>query len=422
MFAPIRRAAPVTNANRFLDFDSVLTETTAMSSDPRRAILPEPPDDLKQLSDALVSLIRAEIRERGPIPFSRYMERVLYEPGLGYYSAGLRKFGADGDFVTAPELGPVFAQCLARQAAQVGGALGDWTLLEVGAGTGKLAVDLLAEIEPDSRPGQYLILERSAHLRAVQHETIKNSGLAQAVSFEWLDQPPQQAWQGVLIANEVMDALPVERFELTAGSVHRLCVAAGENGFEWARKPAPEALAAAVHGITNSLSSPLPDGYRSEVCLMLDDWLKGLTSRMTHGLALFIDYGYPRSAYYAPERPDGTLVCHYRHRGHDDPFFWPGLQDISAFVDFTALAEAAGQCGLEVSGYDSQSGFLIGCGLDQVLAGIESLPDRQRLARAAEVRDLVMPGAMGEKFEVMALSRDLDLPLIGFGGGRLDRL
>ena len=383
-----------------------------------RPILPEPPDELKHLSDSLSSRIRDEIRHHGMIPFSRFMERALYEPGQGYYSAGLHKLGAAGDFVTAPELGSLFAACLARQVAEVAAILGPFDILEVGAGSGRLAADLLRELEADRLPGRYLILETSADLRQVQRECIAGAAPAWLDRVTWLDEPPAADWKGVLIANEVVDALAVERFQATGSAIEQLCVTERDGSFGWASRAAPADLEAAVRRLESSVGRAFPAGYRSEVHLQLPSWLELLTGRMRRGLALFIDYGYPRREYYLPERSDGTLMCHYRHRAHDDAFFWPGLQDITAWVDFTALAEAADACGLEVVGYSSQAMFLLGCGLDRVLAARGDGREDVALALNAEARQLTLPGMMGERFQAMGLSRDLgegaEQPLRGF--------
>lgn len=355
------------------------------------------------------------------MPFSDYMETVLYEPGLGYYSAGLEKFGAGGDFVTAPQLGDVFARCLANQVAQAGELPGGYEIVESGAGTGALAADLLKTLEPQCPPLRYSILERSAHLRQVQKET-----LAQAVPdwmdrIRWLDTPPEQGWQGVFLANEVLDALAVERFCIFENGARRLLVDSGPDGFDWRAQPFPRPMQQRLDAVLEDFRSSLPVGYRSEINLYLPEWLEAVTASLTRGVALFIDYGYPRREYYLPGRSDGTLICHYRHRAHGDPFKWPGLTDLSASVDFTALAEAASQCGLDVSGYTTQTMFLLGCGLEDIIAGHQSLPDAQLLSKNNEVRRLTLPGEMGERFQVMALGRDLDTELRGFSLSDLRR-
>lgn len=373
-----------------------------------RVTLPDPPDELKQLSESLCALIREEIRSRGPIPFSRYMEMALYQPGLGYYSAGLHKLGEAGDFVTSPELGSLFAGCLARQIEQTAQQLGEYDILEIGAGSGRLAADLLQLLDEDRLPVRYMILDRSADLRQVQREHIASIAPALLSRVEWLDQAPQEPWQGVLLANEVIDALAVERFQASdSADLEQLCVSHTNSGFQWESRQAPAYLADAL----DALGVEFPGLYRSEINLQLLPWLEAMTASMYRGLALFIDYGYPRREYYLDQRNDGTLICHYRHRAHDDVFFWPGLQDITAFVDFTLLAEASVQCGLELEGYTSQAMFLLGCGLDEVLAEQTALSIDGGLALNTQVRHLTLPGMMGERFQVMGLSRDLSRDL-----------
>ncbi len=375
-----------------------------------RNTLPEPPDELKQLSDALSDVIRREIRAEGPMPFSRYMEIALYQPGLGYYSAGLHKLGEKGDFITSPELGSLFAACLARQVEELAGHLGQYDILEIGAGNGRLAADILLSIDPSLQPQRYRILERSADLRKVQREHLAATAPQWLERAEWLDQPPEESWQGVILANEVIDALAVERFRVTESGIEQICVVETDDAFGWSSRPAPAKLAEAVEKLAVEMSR----GYQSEINLQLPDWLSAVTQSMHRGLALFIDYGYPRREYYLPERNDGTLICHYRHRAHDDVFFWPGLQDITAFIDFTALAEAADRSGLQVEGYTSQVMFLLGCGLEQVLAGQFALSEDAGMSLSAQARQLTMPGMMGERFQVMGLGRRLDFPLNGF--------
>ncbi len=378
------------------------------------SILPEPPHELKQLSLALSEKLRTEIASEGFIPFSRFMEMALYEPGLGYYSAGLHKFGEHGDFVTAPELGSLFAGCLARQAEQVAAqfqsAGEDYDILELGAGTGRLAADLLSQMDASKQPRRYLILERSADLQNVQQHTIAASVPDWQDRVKWLSRPPSSPWQGLLLANEVVDALAVERFRIGQAGIEQCCVGIHNGAFTFRHRPADDALRSAVAG----LGQALPTGYQSELNLHLPGWLQAVSGQMQRGIALFIDYGYPRSEFYRPERSDGTLMCHYRHRAHDDVFFWPGLQDITAFVDFTALAEAGESCGLELSGYTSQTMFLLGSGLDQVLTRQARQSDDDGVRVNMEARQLTLPGNMGERFQAMALSRGMQEELSGF--------
>jgi SAM-dependent MidA family methyltransferase len=394
-----------------------------MASATPRLTLPEPPPELRTVSRSLLTRMRDVAEDKGRLSFAEFMEMALYEPGLGYYSAGLAKFGEGGDFVTAPELaGPdrvgLFAGCLARPAAALGERLGsDWSILELGAGTGRLAADLLRALERMDAPlpASYQILERSADLRARQGETLERLAPRLAGRVSWLDRPPESDWNGLLLANEVIDALAVERFRLTEDGPVQVGVIPGGDGLRWTDWPADEALAARIATIRADLPEPLLAGYTSELCTTLPAWLDAVTASLTRGAALFIDYGYPRPLYYHPERREGTLVCHYRHRAHFDPLLWPGLQDISAFVDFTALAEAADAAGLEVAGYTPQNRFLIEAGLEPLAAGLADLPPRERQALGHELRELTLPGAMGEKFQVMALTRGVDGPLPGFG-------
>ncbi len=372
--------------------------------------------------------VAAHIREfmaaqGGAIGFDTYMRLALYAPGLGYYSAGSTKFGGAGDFVTAPEVSSLFSRCLARQTAEILAETGG-EVLELGAGLGTMAADLLTELAAlDCLPARYRILEVSADLAARQRERIARLPSDIAGRVEWLDRWPAAAMRGVVLANEVLDAMPLARFVLrgppgATRQVHALGVRAAGQGFEWCElEPAPE-LRNAVQGILDSLPEPLPDGYVSEVCLSFQPWLASLAGQLEHGVALLIDYGLPRAHLYHPERITGTLRCHFRHRAHDDPFVNVGLQDITAWVDFTRVAEAADGAGLEVLGFATQAAFLIGAGMESLLTtemalAADDAPRRARLA--GEARRLMLPGEMGEIFKVIALGRGYHEPLAGFG-------
>jgi SAM-dependent MidA family methyltransferase len=378
-------------------------------------ILPEPPEELKQHSNALCEKIHLEINSIGLIPFSQYMEMALYEPGLGYYSAGLHKFGSGGDFVTSPELGSLFAACLASQITEIADKLvygnASYDILELGAGSGKLAADLLNELPEGLRPRRYMILERSADLRAVQQRTIAENVPDWQNRVKWLSQPPGDAWDGILLANEVIDALSVERFRIGNTGVEQACVGFAEQSFAWRFRAAPAELEQAVRCLELNREAE----YTSEINLHLTAWLNSVSTSLRKGIALFVDYGYPRKDFYRPDRSDGTLICHYRHRVHEDVFFYPGLQDITSFVDFTALAEAAEACSFDVSGYTSQTMFLLGCGLDHILTRQVRNGDGDSEKLTSQARQLTLPTHMGERFQVMALSRNLELDLRGFG-------
>jgi SAM-dependent MidA family methyltransferase len=380
------------------------------------AELPDPGEAALAHSRAVTAHLRAIIAaEGGQIPFSRYMHEVLYAPGLGYYSAGTSKFGAAGDFVTAPEISPLFGRCVARQLAQVLGAVGEAAvILELGAGSGALAAEVLAALDERSvLPAAYLILEVSADLRQRQQALIAREIPALAERVRWLDALPETPMQGAVFANEVLDALPVERFRMASGRAQRLGVAADENGFGWVAGD-DDALASRVA----ELGSVPDDGYTSE----LPDYrplLASLSDVLARGALLFVDYGLDRGAYYAPERHDGTLACHYRHRVHPDPFLWPGLNDVTAWVEFTQLAEAGDAAGFRFAGYTSQAQFLIDAGLEAEVARLAAAGDGGTVARAdlaRQVRWLTMPDEMGERFKAMAFLRDLDSELLGFDG------
>lgn len=371
--------------------------------------LPAPDVDAAEHSARLAALIAGEIAAHGPLPFAQFMALALYAPGLGYYSAGSRKFGAGGDFVTAPELGPAFAYAVARHLSVAMAGLDDWDLVEPGGGSGVLAADLLLALEALGRlPRRYRLLEISADLRQRQRDTLQARCPHLLARVDWLDGPPDTPWQGALVANEVLDALPATRFAVHEDGLYEQYVDGDAGVFAWRELPAPPVLDALLRERLADVLPRLPRPYRSELHPTLAPWLAAMAQALTRGELLFVDYGYPRREFYLPERRDGTLVCHYRHHAHDDPLILPGLQDITAFVDFTALAEAAAACGLDVAGYTSQAQFLIGNGIEDWFAHSQALPLPERMAAANAVKRLMLPGQMGERFQVMALARGLD--------------
>jgi len=375
--------------------------------------LPPPSQEAQAHSESLQALIRDEIEQAGGhIGFDRFMELALYAPGLGYYSAGSHKFGEAGDFVTAPELSPLFSYCLARQCAEVLKGIGGGDILEFGAGSGVMAADVLDELERlDCLPGHYFILELSADLRQRQQQTIEQKVPQLAERVVWLDALPESGFRGVVLANEVLDAMPVHRFAIDNGEPHELCVVWNGQGFVL-EEGAPDA---ALYERLKHLQSEylLHDGYQSEINLRAEEWVHSLGGFMEQGVALLIDYGFPQREFYHPQREGGTLMCHYRHRAHDDALLLLGLQDITAHVDFTAVGEAALEAGLSVRGYTSQANFLIANGLTELLAQAEGDTQTQ-LSLAAQVKRLTMPGEMGELFKVMALTKGWEGGLRGF--------
>ena len=380
-----------------------------------RDSLPPPGADALAHSERLRQLIQEQVfAAGGSIPFSRFMELCLYAPGLGYYSAGATKFGATGDFVTAPELGPLFAACVADSVAPVLRQLGpEADFVELGGGSGAFAeVALKRLLALDALPARYAILEPSADLRERQQQRLRerlNPLLADLV--EWLDEPPQQEWNGVLFANEVVDALPTPRFTLRDGEVLEEHVALdGEGRFIRQDRPADALLAAAVRHVERQLEAPFADGYRSELLPQLPYWLQAVIGRMQAGALLFVDYGHPRREYYQPQRDDGTLRAFRAQHVVADLYAHPGLQDLTASVDFTALAEACEGAGFEFAGYCNQASFLLGNGLAERLEEAEgkARDEAARLRLRQEAKQLTLPEAMGERFQAMGFARDVE--------------
>jgi len=421
--------------------------------------LPPPTAEEQAHSARLAERLRAAIAAAGgAIDFARFMDLALYEPELGYYRGGQRKFGAGGDFVTAPELGPLFAQCLARPCAQVLQATrGD--VLEAGAGSGALAADLLAALEQlGALPARYLILELSAELRARQRETLERKVPQLAARVHWLEALPAGGFRGMIVGNELLDALPVERFRITASGLRQSQVAwendrfadgtddcmdaggrappgavagpraAGHDsrdgggrakqdagaeggpvcGFVWRERAADRALQERIGPLH------LPEGYVSEVGFQAEAWVRSAAEALEDGVLLFIDYGFPRAEFYHPQRRGGTLMCHYRQRAHDDPLGFVGLQDITAHVDFSAVAAAGRAAGLSLLGYTSQAAFLLDCGLEHLVAQSDPDDTRAHLALTAQIKKLTLPHEMGELYKAIALGRGIEAPLAGF--------
>lgn len=388
-----------------------------MKPNPDDIALPEPSAAACTHSARLVERIAHEIglAEDASISFARYMELALYAPGLGYYSAGARKFGEAGDFTTAPELSPLFSRCLARQCAEAMAACGADTVLELGAGSGVMAAEMLLELERiNASPARYLIMEVSADLAERQVETIKQRAPELFARVHWLDTLPDSDLNAVVVGNEVLDALPVERFRIgDDGSVEQARVAMADGGFVERFEPAPEALTHAVRALEKDLGAPLAPGYTSEVQLQLEPFIRSLAGMLETGVLIFADYGLPRREYYMEERRMGTLLCHYRHRAHPDAFFLPGLQDITAYVDFTAVADAGIEAGLSLIGYTSQALFLLGAGLEHLLAE-SSESEIEQLERARQAKLLTLPGEMGERFKFIGLAKGCSVELSGF--------
>ncbi|GIK26587.1 MAG: SAM-dependent methyltransferase [Betaproteobacteria bacterium] len=377
--------------------------------------LPQPDADAAESSRRLAALIADEIEQAGGwIPFARYMELALYAPGLGYYSGGARKFGAAGDFVTAPELSPLFAEALAAQLEPILAASAP-RLLEAGAGSGALALGLLRELERrGALPERYEILELSGELRARQQDTLARGAPHLAGRVAWLDALPD-TFSGAVVANELLDALPVNIVAWREDGVFERGVALANGAFTWQDRPAAGALLAVSQGLTFVVPP-----YVSEIALAARAWVAEWGRILRRGALLLIDYGFPQREYYHPQRAEGTLMCHYRHHAHGDPLWLPGLNDITAHVDFTAAAEAGHEAGLDVLGYTSQAQFLLNCGLAQLLEARQADGAAAYAALASGAQKLISPAEMGELFKVLMLGRGIDGPLQGFARG--DRL
>jgi len=377
--------------------------------------LPSLSGEEAQHSRAVRALIQERIRAHGGwLDFEVFMDLALYAPGLGYYSAGTAKLGSGGDFVTAPELSNIFSACVARQCAEILAATSGSEILEFGAGTARMAEAVLEQLARlDALPERYFILEVSADLKARQQERIARLPPALAARVVWLDTWPVRPIRGVLLANEILDALPCRRFAVRASGLHAVGVVTAADGtFSELERPADAMLREEVAAIVEGLPEPLAPGYRSEICPRAGAWVAGAAQCLARGALLIFDYGLPRAHYYHPERHEGTLRCHFRQLAHDDPYVNVGLQDITAWVDFTRLGRAADGCGLDVLGFCTQAAFLLGTGIDALAD-----PDADALSRArwaSEARQLLLPGEMGEAFKVMALGRGVDTPLRGF--------
>jgi SAM-dependent MidA family methyltransferase len=374
-------------------------------------MLPDLTADQARHSAAVARAVSAAIEaQAGWLAFDDYLRIVLYAPGLGYYSAGSVKFGPGGDFVTAPELSGLYARCLASQCAPVLRAVGG-DVLELGAGTGRLAAGVLTRLaELEQLPHHYYILEVSADLRVRQSETLEGLPAALRSRVAWLDALPATPITGVVLANEVADALPFQRFVIDAEALYQRGVGlSDEAALVDADRPASAALRAELGRMA---PNGWPRRYLSELCPMLGPWVAAIAEALSRGAVFLIDYGLPRHEYYHPQRNRGTLRCHFRHRAHDDPLLYPGLQDITAWVDFTRVAEAAVDAQLEVAGFCTQAAFLLANGIEAELAAASNTLERARLASQARV--LLLPGEMGERFKVMALTRGFDEPLCGF--------
>ncbi|MGB5251953.1 MAG: SAM-dependent methyltransferase [Sedimenticolaceae bacterium] len=367
------------------------------------------------LEEMRVLLSEAILAHEGLLPFDRYMELALYAPGLGYYLNGRRKFGESGDFITAPEASPLFSRCLAHQVAECLEKCGGETVLEIGAGSGRMAAEMLAQLELlHGLPQRYLILELSAALQKEQRAALASRVPHLLSRVDWLKRLPDPGFTGAVVANELLDAMPVHRFRRSAGSWQELFVGLQDHALDdqWGPLQSP--------GLAESLQALWPDehvvaeGYTSEINLRLRPWMRAVSEIIQRGYLIFIDYGYTQHEYYHPERRHGTFMCHFRHRAFSDPYFLPGLQDMTANVDFTALANAGLKAGFSLAGFTTQAHFLIDNGLGRLM-GMSDPSDFRRHAEMVQgAKRLTLPSEMGERFKVLALVRGAESELTGF--------
>ena len=368
-------------------------------------------------SARLVADIAAAIDAAGGwIGFDRFMDMALYQPGLGYYQGGAIKFGADGDFVTAPAISPLFGRTLARQVAEVLAETGG-DILELGPGTGRLAAGVLCELDRlGVAPARYQLLDLSPELRARQRDCIETAAPGLAHCAYWLDALPDRI-HGVVIANEVFDALPVQLVAWRDDGVFERGVIRNGEGFAWDDRPIGDPNLAALVA-----TLPVQAPYLSEINLRAQALMVALAQRLVAGALVCIDYGFGRAEFFHPQRLRGTLMCHHRHAAHDDPFYLPGLQDITAHVDFTALANAGVGCGLQLGGYATQARFLIDLGITDLLAETDAADAVRYAPQVAQVHTLLSPAEMGELFKVLVLTRGIDRTLSGFSSSDLSRM
>ena len=366
--------------------------------------------------------VRAMLLDRiaatgGFLGFADYMAAALYTPGLGYYRAGVRKFGAGGDFITAPMVSSAFSRSLARQCAQVLEMTGRGNILEFGAGTGRMAADILLELERlEYLPDSYQILDISTDLRQRQEETLQERAPHLKSRVRWLQQTPDDGFRGVILGNELLDAMPTHRVAIgQEDGPAEIWVEATEAGFRAVQGPlSDENLVPILNSIRELWQDDVPPHYVTEINLHALGWIASLAQYLSHGAALLIDYGYPRTEYYHRQRDNGTLMCHYRHRAHENPFLFPGLQDLTAHVDFSTLAWMGSDNGLDLAGYTTQLNFLINCGIEDFVTRIDPKDTVAMLRMAQEIKTLTMPSEMGERFKVIAFGRGLSQPLMGF--------
>jgi len=377
--------------------------------------LKKPGPDAELHSKKLYQHIAEKIKQSHgqQIPFNEFMNEALYAPGLGYYTAGAHKFGAQGDFVTAPEISPLFSRCLAKQCAEALKNIPQGSLLEFGAGSGKMAADLLLYLEKlNHLPEHYFILEVSADLKQRQQVYLKKTCISLFDRFVWLDTLPEH-FSGVMLANEVIDAMPVNMFHYDKNKLQECYITLNKDKLDWRLDEPSDALQKAFNHLQNEADmTQWHTPYQSEISLMAPAWINSLADSLKQGVIFLIDYGFVRREYYHPQRNQGTLMCHYQHHAYTDPLKHVGIQDITAHVDFTAIVEAAIKNNLDIEGFVTQADFLLSCGITDLLSDIKDPADLHNAKQA--IKKLTLPSEMGEFFKVLGLSKNFEGALMGF--------
>jgi len=379
--------------------------------------LPAPTTEECELSHKLVRQISKEIQQttQQSIPFRRFMEMALYEPQLGYYVAGKHKLGHQGDFTTAPEISPLYSRCIAQQCQPILTELGNSTaeILEFGAGSGAMAAEILRYLdELKNLPKQYLILEVSPDLIARQKQRFLHEIPHLVDYIQWITAPPEN-FKGVILANEVLDAMPVDLFSIINNEVYEQRIGLDGAQLTTHDHPASNTLTTTIDALA---IKPYSKHYTSEINPMISPWLHAVADCLAQGIIILIDYGYTRQEYYHSDRNMGTLLCYYQHRAHGDFLYYPGLQDITANVDFTAVAEAADKAGLTVLSFTPQATFLIANGLEKHLMQTLEYEPNKHYQLAQQIRTLTLPAEMGEHFKVMILGKKVNEGLLGYTG------
>lgn len=372
-----------------------------------------PDSDLKQHAKNVLDKLQNHIKETGPMSFFDYMQFVLYEPGLGYYSAGMQKFGASGDFVTAPEMTPLFSYTLGKQCKAILAEIPSGDILEFGAGSGQMAADILCYLkEHEALPEHYYILEVSPDLIEKQKEKLEKALPNYFEHIIWLDKLPK-TFDGIMLANEILDAMPVHHFEYNNKQLKEIFVALESDKLVFTKEKPSKILQQAFTQLKTEVDlSTWETPYQSEINTYIPSWINNIANCLNKGVILLIDYGYPKHEYYHPQRNMGTLTCNYQHQAHSDPLIHCGLQDITSHVDFSLVTESAVNADLAFEGYTTQSSFLINCGIQNFLENIED--EKEKVNAASNIKKLIMPNQMGESFKVIAFSKQYDKTLIGF--------